>query len=38
MLKPLLARLAVALLAWDLQLIVTHVESSENPTDNDSRS
>lgn len=38
MLKPLLTRLAVALLAWDLQLIVTHVESSENPTDNDSRS
>ena len=38
LLKPLLSRLAAALLAWDIQLIVSHVESSENPTDHDSRS
>ena len=37
LLKPLLGRLAAALLAWDLQLIVSHVESTENPTDHDSR-
>lgn len=37
MLKPLLARLATLLLAFDLYLIVSHVESSENPTDHDSR-
>jgi hypothetical protein len=37
MLKPLLSRLATALLAWDLYLIVSHVESLDNPTDSDSR-
>ena len=37
MLKPLLPRLAATLLAWDLYLVVTHVESTENPTDHASR-
>ena len=37
MLKPLLCRLAVALLAWDLYLVVSHVESLDNPTDDASR-
>ena len=37
MLKPLLARLAVYLLAMDIQLVVSHVESAENPTDDASR-
>ena len=37
LLKPLLARLAVLLLAWDLQLLVGHVESTDNPTDHASR-
>ena len=38
MLKPLLARLSTLLLAFDIYLIVIHVESSDNPTDHDSRS
>ena len=38
MLKPLLQRLSALLLAFDLYLLVAHVESSENPTDNASRS
>ena len=38
MLKPLLRRLAAVLLAFDLYLVVSHVESSENPTDAASRS
>ena len=38
MLKPLLARLTALLLAFDIYLIVVHIESTENPTDNDSRS
>ena len=37
MLQPLLARLSSTLLAWDIHLIITHVESSENPTDDASR-
>ena len=37
LLKPLLRRLTALLLAWDLYLLVLHVESSENPTDGDSR-
>ena len=39
MLKPLLARLAALLLALDIYLIVSHVDSSssENPTDHASR-
>ena len=37
MLKPLLRRLTSELLAWDIYLIISHVESSENPTDNASR-
>ena len=32
MLKPLLARLAATLLAWDVYLVIVHHESSENPT------
>ena len=38
MLKPLLKRLAAVLMAFDLYLVVSHVESSENPTDAASRS
>lgn len=38
MLRPLLRRLSAALLAFDLYLVMGHVESSENPTDHDSRS
>jgi len=37
MLKPLLRRLGAILLTFDLQLIISHVESTENPTDHDSR-
>ena len=37
MLKRLLARLAALLLAFDLYLIVVHIESTSNPTDHDSR-
>lgn len=37
MLKPLLRRLSAVLLAFDVYLIVSHVESSENPTDAASR-
>ena len=37
MLRPLLARLTALLLAFDLYLVVSHVESSENPTDDASR-
>ena len=37
-LKPLLNRLAVAVLAWGIHLVITHVESGENPTDHASRS
>jgi hypothetical protein len=37
MLRPLLVRLAVLLMAFDLYLVVSHVESSENPTDHASR-
>ena len=37
MLQPLLQRLAIALLAWDLYLAVSHVESVDNPTDEASR-
>ena len=37
LLKPLLRRLTALLLAWDLYLVVTHVESAENPTDDASR-
>ena len=36
LLKPLLRWLTALLLAWDLYLLVLHVESSENPTDGDS--
>ena len=38
MLKPLVSRLAALLLAWGIYLVVSHVESTENPTDHDSRS
>ena len=38
MLKPLLKRLAAVLMAFDLYLVVSHVESSENHTDAASRS
>ena len=38
MLRPLISRLAGLLLAWGIFLVVTHVESSENPTDHASRS
>ena len=38
MLKPLLRRLAAVLMAFELYLVVSHVESSENPTDAASRS
>ena len=37
MLKPLLERLTALLLDFDIYLIVSHVESSENPTDEASR-
>jgi len=37
MLKPLLSRLAALLMAFDLYLVISHVESTENPTDHDSR-
>ena len=37
MLKPLLQRLSALLLAFDLYLLVGHVESLDNPTDHDSR-
>ena len=37
MFKPLLSRLAILLLAMGIQLVVCHVESSDNPTDDDSR-
>lgn len=37
MLRPLLARLAVLLMAFDLYLVVCHVESTDNPTDHASR-
>lgn len=37
MLKPLLRRLAAVLMAFDLHLVICHVESSENPTDAASR-
>eukprot|EP00438_Fugacium_kawagutii_P036840 Skav204450 [mRNA] locus=scaffold1298:250701:254168:+ [translate_table: standard] len=37
MLRPLLRRLAASLLAFDLYLVLGHVESSENPTDDASR-
>lgn len=37
MLKPLLARLTALLLAFDIFLVLSHVESSENPTDHASR-
>ena len=37
MLRPVLARLAASLLAFDLYLIVAHVASLDNPTDEDSR-
>ena len=38
MLQPLLRRLAALLMAHDIYLVITHVESTENPTDADSRS
>ena len=37
MLKPLLCRLGAILLSFDLYLIISHVESTDNPTDHDSR-
>ena len=37
MLKPLLARLAAQLLAFDIYMIISHVDGSENPTDHASR-
>ena len=37
MLKPLLCRLGAVLITFDLYLVVSHVESTENPTDHDSR-
>lgn len=37
MLKPLLARLAAILMAHDIYLVISHVESTENPTDHASR-
>ena len=37
MLRPLLQRLSAWLLTFDLHLVICHVESSENPTDDDSR-
>ena len=37
MLKPLLQRLGALLLAFDLYLLIGHVESLDNPTDHDSR-
>ena len=37
MLKPLLQRLSAVLLAFDLYLLVGHVESLDNPIDHDSR-
>lgn len=36
-LKPLLRRLSALVLSYGLYLVVAHVESSENPTDGDSR-
>ena len=36
-LKPLLRRLSALLMCFNLQLIIVHVESTENPTDADSR-
>jgi len=38
MLKPLVSQLAALLLACGIYLVVSHVESTENPTDHDSRS
>ena len=38
MLQPLLKRLAAMLMAFDLYLCTCHVESTENPTDEESRS
>ena len=38
MLRPLMQRLSATLLACNLHLVVAHVESTENPTDHDSRS
>ena len=37
MLSPLVRRLSALLLAFGLQLVITHVESTENPTDEASR-
>ena len=37
MLQPLLQRLAATLLAMDIYLVICHVESTDNPTDHDSR-
>ena len=37
MMRPILARLAAVLLAYDLYLLCGHVESLDNPTDEDSR-
>lgn len=37
MLRPLVQRLAAQLLCFNVYLIVSHVESIENPTDADSR-
>ena len=37
MLMPLVRRLSALLLAFGLQLVITHVESTENPTDEASR-
>ena len=37
MLQPLLRRLSATLLAFNIYLLVSHVESTDNPTDHDSR-
>ena len=37
MLKPLLVRLSALLMAFDLYVVISHVESSDNPTDEASR-
>lgn len=37
LLQPLLQRLSALVLSYGLYLVVVHVESTENPTDGDSR-